>query len=276
MVDVGRGSRGYTCQPALYISPGGGLHAGTHGSEIPFDLRGGSRGGDLDNYGLSCLQWLSTGYGGSGGGTIALHAGGRIEIHGSVTADGWHPGRTSGGGGSGGSILLRGDAGVHVFPGGSVTARGGTITNPINPVINGAPGYVRLDAWGAPPIIQGTIDPPATVLELPHLRTTSPPQIGTTWSLDILAPQNAPVFVSGSLLPVAGTPTPFGPLGIDLSVAASLGVSVPQPSHDPIASMPMAIPNAPALIGLSLWAQGIAVPQALAPRLTNTVAVTVQ
>jgi hypothetical protein len=140
----------------------------------------------------------------------------------------------------------------------------------------GAPGYIRLDAWGAPPVIQGTVTPAPTVIELPYLRTQSPPHIGTTWILNVFTPDNAPVFLAGSLTPGSGTPTPFGPLGLDLATASFVALAVAQPSHDPFASVPIVIPNAQVLVGLSLWIQGLAVPPVLAARLTNTLAAIVQ
>ena len=281
-VTTGEGLLGYVCgtgASAYFSPPEGGSHAGTYGSVIPFSLEGGSNGGWLVQYPWCIGGQFFVSRGGPGGGTLALLAQGRIEVHGAVTADGILSGTSlplnnSHGGGSGGSILLRGAGGVTILPGGSVTARGGTALN-AHPTTLGAPGYVRLDAWGAPPVIQGTIDPPPTALELPHLRAQSPPQIGATWILDVLAPENSPIFVAASLQAGPGTTTPFGVLGLDLPTSASLAVVVPQPSHDPIASVPWPVPNAPVLIGLQLWVQAFAVPPALPPRLSNTVFATV-
>lgn len=281
-VTTGEGLWGYVCGtgPSAYFSPPqGGSHAGTYGSVIPFSLEGGSNGGWLVVYPWCIGGNFLLSSGRSGGGTLALLAQGRIEVHGAVTADGIHTGTSSplnnsAGGGSGGSVLLRGAGGVTVFPSGSVTARGGAYFN-AHPTTLGAPGYVRLDAWGTAPDIQGTIDPPPTALELPHLRAQAPPQIGATWMLDVLAPENSPVFVAASLAAGPGTATPFGVLGLDLLTSASLAVVVPQPSHDPLASVPWPVPNAPVLIGLQLWVQAFAVPQALPPRLSNTVFATV-
>jgi hypothetical protein len=125
-------------------------------------------------------------------------------------------------------------------------------------------------------LLQGTIDPVPTVLELPHLRTQSQPRIGTTWILDALAPENAPIFVSAALQPAAGPLTPFGQLGIDLPLAFGIALLVAAPDHDPIAGLPLAIPAAPGLIGQQLWFQALVAPQNLPPRLTNTLAVTVR
>ncbi|MCA8977169.1 MAG: hypothetical protein KDC98_20780, partial [Planctomycetes bacterium] len=164
-----------------------------------------------------------------------------------------------------------------VLPTGSVTARGGVFRHSPAPppVTNGRPGYIRLDAFGQPPVIQGTVDPPPTVLELPHLRTQSQPRIGTTWILDVLAPENAPIFLAASLQAGPGTMTPFGPIGIDLTLSASLALTVAAPSHDPIAAVNYRIPYASPLIGLQLWVQGLVIPPTLPPRLTNTIAATV-
>jgi hypothetical protein len=279
-VTLGEGLPGSTCSTGSFFPfPQPGRHAGTYGTVIPFSLEGGSRGGSLDVYDVGCWPFLRQRIGGMGGGTLALLAGGRIDVHGTVTADGIHHGHSwalngSSGGGSGGSILLRGHNGVTVHPGGSVTARGGTALNALAWSI-GAPGYVRIDAYASAPLLQGTIDPVPTVLELPHLRTQSQPRIGTTWILDALAPENAPIFVSAALQPAAGPLTPFGQLGIDLPLAFGIALLVAAPDHDPIAGLPLAIPAAPGLIGQQLWFQALVAPPNLPPRLTNTLAVTV-
>ena len=82
---------------------------------------------------------------------------------------------------------------------------------------------------------------------------------------------------------VAGQPgsgsaasTPFGPLGLDLATANFIALAVAQPSHDPVASVPITVPNAQVLVGLPLWIQGLAVPPVLAARFTNTLAAVVQ
>lgn len=262
-------------RPQLFVSPTGGFHAGVYGSALPFDLRGGSRGGALDVYDSGCFFYQVTWPGGFGGGTIALLAGGRIEVRGVVTADGAR-GDIYTAGGSGGSILLRGGQGVTILPGASVSAIGLVQPSSLIPNGTGGPGIIRIDSWASPPVILGTIDPPATVLTLPHLHVPSPPQLGIPWRLDVLAPEGAPTFVAVSLVPTAGTQTPFGILSIDLTLAAVLGVAIPQPSHDPMASVTMPIPNAPAFLALPLAAQALVVPQTLAPRLTNAVTTAIQ
>lgn len=274
-VTLGEGSPGVYCGSVLSYPPGGARHAGTHGSVLPFSLEGGSVGGGTIYKDPACYSFLSFSEGGDAGGTLVLLAGGSIQVHGTVSANG------GGGlaGGSGGSILLRGDAGVVVLPGGSVTARGGAgfPAPPPWPLAFsvGERGFVRLDAWGTPPVILGTVDPTATVLELPYLRALSPPRIGTTWTIDVFAPETAWVYVAAALAP-GSVATPFGPLGLDLTVTAGIALTVPQPSHDAFATVPWRIPNSPTLIGLPLWVQAIAVPPTLPARLTNTLAVVVQ
>jgi hypothetical protein len=285
-VTTGQGVSGSWCLGlSLFTAPRGGLHAGTYGSVLPFSLAGGSPGGTLSIYSDShCLQHTSDTPGSEGGGTLVLRAGGAIEVDGTVTADGatCGGGRAGAAAGSGGSILLRGDAGVTVLPSGTVTARGGAAF-PWGPLIQlpptslGAPGYVRLDAWGMPPRIQGRIAPAPTVLELPHLRALSQPRIGTTWTCDVFAPEAAPVFVAASPTPGNGTQTPFGPLGIDLPSATILAyAALASPSHDPFVSVSTSIPNSQTLVGLAVWIQALVMPPALAGRLSNTLAVVVQ
>jgi hypothetical protein len=282
-VTTGQGAIGTLCPasgPGSLYPASGGSHAGSYGSVLPFSVEGGSLGGDVWIFtDPQCSQFGSITYGSKGGGTLVLLAGGRIEIDGMVTADGQSIVAGGYGCGSGGSILLHGDVGVTLLPGGTVTAQGGTgpfAPQPYPPQYSfGAPGYVRLDAWGAPPLIQGTVTPAPTVLELPYLRTQSQPRIGTTWSLDVFAPASTPVFLAASLTPGSGASTPFGPLGLDLATANYVALAIAQQSHDPFASVPIVIPNAQVLVGLSVWFQGLAVPAALPARLTNTLAAVV-
>jgi len=118
-VTTGVGLYGISCASTMYLPPEGGHHAGRYGSALPFSLEGGSPGGFLLRYSdTNCSQSAPAMDGGEGGGTLVLLAGGRIEVDGSVTADGV----SFASGGSGGSLLLRGAAGVNVLPGGTVTA----------------------------------------------------------------------------------------------------------------------------------------------------------
>ncbi|MGE3171705.1 MAG: hypothetical protein AB7O97_03705 [Planctomycetota bacterium] len=284
-VYTGQGTGGIMCGSfSFYLPPEGGRHANSYGTVLPFSLEGGSPGGDVTFLDAGCIQFLSRALGGEGGGTLALLAAGRIEVLGSITADGQGGGS---GGGSGGSVLLRGATGVTILPGGRVTARGGSgpppfSVPPASPPLPpdfcfGEPGYVRLDAWGAPPNIRGTVDPAPTVLELPYLRSVSQPRIGTTWTCDLFAPENSAVFVAASPNPDNGTPTPFGPLGIDVASATILAWAALAPSgHDPFVSTQASVPNATALVGLSFWTQALVFPPALPARLSNTLSLVVQ
>ncbi|MDO8349120.1 MAG: hypothetical protein Q7T30_02710 [Planctomycetota bacterium] len=272
---------GVRCTSSLggsyYWPPAGGSHAGHYGTVVPFSLEGGSPGGGLVQYfdqgSIPCGLYFGRSPGGPGGGTLALLAKGRIEVSGTITADGHH---NSASGGSGGSILLRGETGVSVLPSGVVTARGGTYFNAPAGTY-GSPGHIRIDAYGVAPVIQGSVVPVPTVVELPYLRQVVPPQIGASALFQVFAPETpaTAVILSASLLPGPGTPTPFGILGIDLPTAASLGLAYVWPGHDPRATLMWPIPNTPSLVGLPLWIQGVAFALTLPLRLTNTVSVTV-
>lgn len=277
-VTLGVGSSGYYCGSTQVAPPTGGRHANWYGAAVPFSLAGGSPGGGYTYWDQSCSQWVGGSSGGRGAGTLVLLAGGHIEVHGQIRADG----RGGDGGGSGGSILLRGDAGVAVMPGGSVTARGGaggTVFPPYPYTYgDGEPGFIRLDSWGVPPMIAGAVDPQPTTLELPYLHAAAPPTRGTTWTLHVYAPELSWVFVAASLAPASGSPmTPFGPLGLDLvGMAGVVTLSVPLPSHDPSASVLWPIPSTFALYGLGVWVQALVVPPGLPARLSNTLAAVVQ
>ncbi len=169
---------------------------------------------------------------------------------------------------------------MTVLPGGTVTALGGI--GPAAPpwpssMSFGAHGYIRRDSFGAPPTIQGAVVPTPTALELPHLRSVTQARIGTTWTFDVFAPENAAVFAAASPIQGGGTATPFGPLGIDVPSASILAYAAIAPSgHDPVVSVPTAVPNAPPLVGLTFWIQALVFPPALPGRLSNTLAVAVQ
>lgn len=275
-VNIGMGPIAYWYGNTVSPPAQGGHH--NYGSVMPFSLEGGSSGGWIFRYDSSGTQFLGLVQGGTGGGTLVLLAGGAIEVHGTVTADG----ETLVSGGSGGSILLRGNGGVHVMPGGIVTAQGGIGSPPPLgwPVgyTNGSNGNVRLDSWGAPPDIQGTVLPSPTSIELPYLRALSlQPTTGTNYTLEVFAPDTGWVYLGASLAP-ANFPTPFGLLGLDLAMSAPIAVTTPQPNpiHDPHITVQWPIPNSPALVGLAIWLQAIAAPQGLPPRLSNTIAAVVQ
>jgi hypothetical protein len=124
-------------------------------------------------------------------------------------------------------------------------------------------------------VIQGTVYPTPTALELPFLRAPSPPTIGTTWTLQVFAPDSGWVYVAAALAPASGM-TAFGLVGLDLASSARIALVTPQPSHDPFAVVQWPIPNSPTLVGFAMWLQAIAVPQSLPARVSNTIAVVVQ
>lgn len=274
--NLGAGSNGSFCQQTWAGTPGGaGRHRGFYGSDLPFSLLGGSPGGDCLIYTTSpgtqsCNAYLNTLVGGGPGGTLALRAGGRIDVRGSVVANG---GLAIGfgavpGPGSGGSILLAGMTGVRVWAGGTVQAT--------TQLSGSNPGYVRLDAALGPPVL----DPGATVvpllaLELPHVRAGTP-RIGLTWDLTTHgeAGQWVALFLGA---PIPPAPTPFGTLGIDPGLAVDCGVAVPTgPFEDPHATIGLAIPPAPQLVGATLHVQGAGLLPSGQLRLTNAIARTVQ
>lgn len=255
-----------------FVPAGAGVHHGAYGSAIPFSLQGGSPGGATLNRISSSLFTCCDGVlgvtpGGGGGGTLAVIAGGLVDVDGVVDVRG---GSSSSSifpaPGSAGSVLLRGEGGTVLRPSGQVLA---------GPASAG--GEVRLDAWGGLPLVQGIVDAPApVVLALPHLQATSAPVIGTTWSVDTYAPENSVVFLAAATQLVPGLPTPFGPLEIDLAFGGGVGIAVAGTGHDPIATISWTVPNQPILVGLPIHAQALAWPPALPPRLTNAVSVFVQ
>lgn len=248
---------------------GHGVHFGVYGAAVPFALDGGSPGGDENQYSgmfqSCCSSYVATWPGGGGGGTLVVTAAGRVEIHGFVDARGASSWISTG---SSGSVLLRGMGGLAVLPTGQVLAGPG----------NAQGGHVRLDAWGAAPSVQGTIDAPSpAAIQLPYLDATAPPTIGTTWSLRVFAPTNTPVFLAASLLPGAGNLTPFGPLHVDLTTAVSIGAgATPGTGHDPFANLTTPIPANTSLLGLQIWLQALAAPASLAARLSNGMVAVVQ
>lgn len=247
-------------------SPGQpGRHATVYGSARPFDLAGGSPGGyAYTTYVLmpwNIPQGGNYDYGGGGGGTLVVEAAGRIEVYGTVTADG---GAGSGyaGDGSGGSILLRGLGGCLVAAGATVTAV--------------PEGIVRLDAYDVAPQITGTVVPTPTVVRLPDLEETAPPVIGNTWQLRVAAPRGDAVFLAASFQSGSST-TPYGTVGIDLATAITFAVvTMPTTGHDPLGTFHLAVPNVPQLVGLNLWVQGLDWFTSQSPRYTQTVATSVQ
>lgn len=240
-------------------------HASMYGSALPFDLAGGSPGGDttttyVQPWGTPSWQ-SSHQHGGRGGGTLTLEANGRIDVYGSVTADAGSGGSSTGAG-SGGSILLRGLRGCLVAAGASVTAM--------------PEGIIRLDAYDTPPQIAGTVLPAPMVLRLPDLRETSPPVVGSTWQVRVAAPRGDTVFLAVSFQPGSGT-TSYGTVGIDLASAITFAVvTLPVTGHDPLATFDLVVPYVPQLAGLNMWVQGLDWFTSLPPRYTQALATSVR
>lgn len=243
-----------------------GRHATLYGSALPFELAGGSPGGGASIRYVQ-MPWgipqPGGGFdrGGGGGGTLTVEARGRIDIYGTVTADGG-PALGDAGAGSGGSILLRGLAGCQVAAGGTVTAM--------------PEGIVRLDAYDAPPQIAGSVQPTPRVVRLPDLAETAPPLVGSTWQLRVAAPRGDAVFLAASFQPGSGT-TAYGTVGIDFGTAITFAVvTLPASGHDPLGTFELDVPNVPQLAGLNLWVQGLDWLTLQAPRYTQTVTTSVQ
>ncbi len=238
--------------------------APTYGAALPFDLRGGSGGGDPGTHNQSAHGPPPSG----GGGTIALLAGGAITVSGTIRVRGgdlvfgpeflWNLPVGRGGLGSGGAILLRSLQGVRVS--GTLDASGGElrlIGAPPQP--GGGDGFVRIDsysAYGPPDLAGATIRPTPFVAPLPYLCDLEPARIGRTYRVRGAAPP-------GDLLGYYWSPgtgvlavPPFGVLELDPSAILSLGLyAVPTLGHDPLAVVDLAVPNDAALVGITLHSQ---------------------
>ena len=115
---------------------------------------------------------------------------------------------------------------------------------------------------------------------LRQLHAPGLPTIGQNYTLDVYARHGAPHLFDVALPYVSQAPAsialePFGTIGIDLTQAVALPPTlIMQPSG--VASITIAIPNNPALVGQDLHAQALLVPYPLPPRLTNVTLGTVQ
>ncbi len=287
-VTTGAGGSGVLCQFSMSpgFSGGDAVHAGAYGSAMPFTTDGGSAGGGLSVYTdqlfpyLPCSVWSHSVAGGTGGGTLVLVANGRVEVRGIVravgvpgyVAGGWlQPIRT--GSGSGGSLLLAGMQGLQVSPGAIVQATGGGSL----PLFAWNDGYVRLDSFGGPPVVAGLVQPAPLAVELPHLRAAQPPVVGAPWQIDVHAPSGDAVVLALAAAPIAPVATPFGVLAIDPFSVAILGiVGMPSQLVDPHAPLVFPVPADPALVGYTMWIQGVDVVAAGSPRLSNLLTATIQ
>lgn len=261
-----QGSNGIYSPCSGSSSPGSGNHAGCYGTAVPFDLRGGSPGGGTVVYYMAWPGYCVPAGGSSGGpagGTLVLEANGRIDIHGAVAANG------SGGmysTGSGGSLLLRGLAGLTVHSTGVVEAT----TYPPS-TYSGFQGIVRLDAYSQLPVVLGRVTPSPTLVQLPYVVEKQPPAIGQTWELNAYAPRGDGVFLAAAFSP-GQTTTAYGTVGLDLGVAITFAVVVvPTSGHDPCGVYRMQVPNVAALSGLGIWTAGMDWITPRSPCYSNTV-----
>ncbi|MCA8973412.1 MAG: hypothetical protein KDC98_01755 [Planctomycetes bacterium] len=272
---AGSGSPGVAYGIGCYgtsVTPGNGIHVGNWGQAVPFSLIGGSPGGETTFYstlfGSNCLTGLRS-MGGGGGGTIVLEAGGRIDVYGRVSANGASGGWSTSVG-SGGSLLLRGLGGLTVHSSGLVQATA------IPTVPNSYAGVIRLEAYGAAPVLIGLVDPPPITFRLPRLEEMSPPIIGNQWGVRVQAPRGDGVFLAASFRPGSYT-GPYGVVGIDVPTAITFALAtMPGTGHDPLVTNQLAVPLVPGLIGLDLWTAGLDWYTVLPPRYTNTIHSTVR
>jgi hypothetical protein len=251
-----------------FLGPGGAAN----GSAYPFTLWGGSGGGSAPGDDLYYGP-----YGGGGGGVIVLLADGAVTVSGTVTVrggDAWTVktanGETIGGPGAGGSILLRSMRALRVESGAVLSAMGGSILGLWYIPPMGGDGFVRLDAWGAPPVVLGKVEPQPLVLELPHLAETIPPRIGKQFGV---SGASEPGDVVGLFLAKRGANLPMPPYGtLRLDPTADpvfIGaLMLPRTGHDPIATVVFPVHNDAKLNGLGLHVQGLSV-LSRRPRLTN-------
>jgi hypothetical protein len=245
------GCGGHATPGQVYTLPSG-PPTGTYGSDFPFDLRGGSGGG-----GFSSISLPS--YGGSGGGgVVVIAADGSITIDGAVTADG--AGDGSPGSGAGGGVWLRSATNVTIR--GRVSADGPR--NAIGPLVvsEAGDGFVRIDAWGEPPVLttSATLVPTPRAEFLPILDTTDP-AIGSPWFLRVstLPVDDVAWFLGAQQasipLPGLGVLELDPGAGILLLGASRAGTGVTTDSN---AQLRIDIPASPALRGVVTHVQAIA------------------
>ncbi|MCA8975339.1 MAG: hypothetical protein KDC98_11505 [Planctomycetes bacterium] len=267
------GGRAGSMAGGWWFPAGPGGHSSYYGNARPFDLRGGSGGGGATYNGPLYGQ-----YGGhGGGGVVVLLADGDITVQfsGAVTANGGGGSGSDNAPGAGGGVLIRSASSVAVL--GTVSAAGGP--PPSSYFLRGDDGFVRMDAWGDLPDIRGalSIAPPATLLALPSLASTTP-MLGSTWVHAVASLPNDTVFVAFSL----GTATinlgNLGVLGIDpYGGIVTLGSAVVPPifpfGADLDAAIYVAVPASPIYAGLALHTQAIALltTSPSGPRLSNVV-----
>jgi hypothetical protein len=276
----GGGSAGALPGPggaAAHANAGTGS-APVYGAALPFDLRGGSGGG-----GGSFVNANDRGAdGGAGGGVLAILADGPVTVSatGAITARGGSVGYAgrigTGGPGAGGSVLLRSLQCVRVA--GTIDTSGGLLGSMQGPIARGGDGFVRIDSWsacGAPDLTGATLIGQQEVHALPFLTQLDLPRRGQLWRVRCVSVPGDLLGCFASLRTAQLPLPPFGTVEIDPTAQAGfvfLGLSgVPALGVDPWAAMDLRVPQNPALVGLTIFAQAAnvfrtAVPQ---PRLSN-------
>lgn len=241
----------------------------TYGTAWPFDLRGGSGAG-----GTAVPSSVSTpGPGGAGGGgTIVLAADGPIVVRGSIRAKS-PPGANVPA--AAGSILVQSTVSLRID--GEIDAEASGL-----PVLRyGGAGFIRLDTHGEPAAGSGNVVPAPMRVVLPRFRDVAAPVVGTVWQVQLDAwPQDVlGVWISGrsAALPIP----PLGLLQLDPAAGlALLGAAATTPSAtglEATASLPVSVPNAVGLRGVTLHAQALnIVTRAPSPRLSELLTRTIQ
>lgn len=280
--------------PTVGGSPG--LHAGCSGTWFPFSMTGGSGGGGGHD---KFYRYPSGGCG--GGGVIVILADGAVQIGGLLTASGapvpyWSSFPkgpvivTIGGGGAGGSILIRSMTSIRAAPSSLILAEGSTAyttppTKPINrwsgPTIGRATnvGYIRFDVVGGAATINGTVFPKPSVYRLPAQDIPQGPVLGKNWSIRVAGRQGdlAAIFWSWGLKRVHAPP--FGTLELDLSNGFILAgaLAIPSTGLDPVGVASFYSGQDTSLIGRRLHVQSLTLGWTGAkPRLTNVSSTKIQ
>ncbi|MFO1050869.1 MAG: hypothetical protein U1F36_01480 [Planctomycetota bacterium] len=259
--------------PGGHATPGfrlGVPSTGTYGDDWVFDLRGGSGAGG-NTWPLSWGPPWGVG-GGGGGGVVVVLTDSTLDLAGFVSARGPQPATSSPG--AAGGIFLRALDVVTIHATARIDAAG---IQDLFGFSGSGDGYVRLDGYGASPVIAAgaTITPAPLSLAVPAMRHAQPPQVGVVYVVEAATGpgDNVAFFVAtGS----ANIPLPpIGTLELDPTLTLLLGTAVaPNVAPDPQATSSLLVPNNPALVGLHLWLQCInaLTPIAAGPRLSNAIA----
>ncbi len=258
----------------VYFPPGPASHAtlarapswcgGTsappsYGSPWPFSLLGGSGGGGTANPFSGGFEGLG---GSGGGGSVLLAADGPIVIRGRISAK---PG-TGMAPGSSGSILIQTTSTLRIE--GIVDA---SETPGTAPLTVGGEGFVRLDTYGDPGSIAGTVTPLPMQVVMPQCRDAGAPQVGSTWQIHVDAwPQDVvAVWLAGR-----NTNLPFPPLGVlrldpsaGLTSIGAHAAALNPPWLDATATIPVSVPGNASLRGVTVHVQALnAITRAASPR----------